>query len=140
MDHRDNALRAMGWARTLPVSSGVRAGRAWARRHLDALGWTVHAPETADAVVLTVSELITNAHIHARSDADLVLTWDGSCLYVSVHDDSPQLPRPREAGPEATSGRGMRLVDALADAWQSRPDTRGKTVTACFHPPGRPGH
>ena len=140
MDGQQPALRAFGWARTLPVSSGVRAGRAWARRHLDELGWTEHAPETADAVVLTVSELITNAHIHARSDADLVLTWDGACLYVSVHDDSPQVPRPRAAGPDATSGRGMALVDALADDWQTRTDGRGKTVTACFHPPGHPGH
>lgn len=71
---------------------------------------------------------------------DTVLTWDGVCLYVSVHDDSPQLPRPREASSEATSGRGMHVVDALADDWQARPDARGKTVTACFHPPGRPGH
>ncbi|MFF4342810.1 ATP-binding protein [Kitasatospora sp. NPDC001540] len=130
----------MGWARTLPLSSGVRAGRAWARRHLDELGWTEHAAETADDVLLTVSELLTNAHLHAHSDAHIVLTWDGSCLYVSVHDDSPDLPRPREAGLDTTSGRGMALVDALADNWQARADERGKTVTACFHPPGRPAH
>ncbi|MFJ4677436.1 MULTISPECIES: ATP-binding protein [unclassified Kitasatospora] len=134
MEGHDPALRAVGWARTLPVSSGVRTGRSWARRHLDELGWTARAPETADAVILTISELITNAHLHARSDANLVLTWDGSCLYVSVHDDSPRMPRPREAGSDATSGRGMALVDSLADDWQARPDGRGKTVIASFHP------
>ena len=140
MDGQEPAMKAFGWARTLPVSSGVRTGRAWGRRHLDELGWTTQAPEVADAVVLTISELITNAHIHARSDADLVLTWDGSCLYVSVHDASPEAPRPREAGPDATSGRGMALVDALADGWQVRTDRCGKTITACFHPPGHPAH
>ncbi|MED7950943.1 ATP-binding protein [Streptomyces sp. BE20] len=140
MSGQEPAMRALGWARALPVSGGVRAGRIWARRHLDELGWTERAPETADAVVLTISELITNSHVHARSDAELVLTWDGSCLYVSVHDASSQEPRPREAGQDAVSGRGMALIDALADTWQTRPDERGKTVTACFHPPGQPGH
>ncbi|MFJ9516646.1 ATP-binding protein [Kitasatospora sp. NPDC101801] len=134
MDEQQPVLRAFGWARVFPVSGGVRNGRAWARQHLDALGWTEHAPESADAVVLTVSELITNAHQHAASDADLVLTWDGSFLYVSVHDASPEAPRPREADPEATSGRGMALIDALADDWQTRTNPSGKTVTARFHP------
>nr|WP_033825002.1 ATP-binding protein [Kitasatospora sp. MBT63] len=132
-------MKALGWARTLPVASGVRAGRVWARRHLDELGWTVSAPDTADAVVLTVSELVTNAHLHARSDADLVLTWDGTCLYVSVHDSSAQAPRPREAGTDATSGRGLALIDALSDGWRARTDRSGKTVTVCFRPPTRPG-
>ncbi|GGV51615.1 hypothetical protein GCM10010495_81420 [Kitasatospora herbaricolor] len=133
-------MRATGWARTLPVASGVRAGRQWVRRHLEELGWTSTAPDTADAVVLIVSELVTNAHVHAGSSADLVLTWDGTCLYVSVHDSSSEAPRPREAGAEAVSGRGMALLEALADNWQTRTGDRGKTVTACFHPPGRPGH
>ncbi|MFD8597821.1 ATP-binding protein [Kitasatospora sp. NPDC059646] len=128
-------VRALGWARRMPVAGGVRAGRRWARAHLDALGWTADAPEVADAVVLTVSELITNAHIHARSNADLVLTWDGSCLYVSVHDGSPTPPRPRAAGPDAQSGRGMALVDQLSDDWQVHGDDSGKFVTACFRVP-----
>lgn len=133
-------MRATGWARTLPVASGVRAGRQWVRRHLEELGWTSTAPDTADAVVLIVSELVTNAHVHAGSSADLVLTWDGTCLYVSVTTPPRRRPRPREAGAEAVSGRGMALLEALADNWQTRTGDRGKTVTACFHPPGRPGH
>ncbi|MFD9127667.1 ATP-binding protein [Kitasatospora sp. NPDC059571] len=141
MDTQDPRLGALGWARRLPVAGGVRAGRDWARRHLDELGWTTSAPETADAVILAVSELVANAHVHARSSADLVLTWDGQCLYAAVHDSDPRLPGPpRAAGDDATSGRGLALVDALADDWQARPEREGKTVTACFHPPGRPGH
>lgn len=138
MNAGEPAMKALGWARTLPVATGVRAGRVWARRHLDELGWTVYAPDTADAVVLTVSELVTNAHLHAHSDADLVLTWDGTCLYVSVHDDSVRPPSAREAGPGATSGRGLALIDALSDGWRSRADRTGKTVTVCFRPPARP--
>ncbi|WP_042370787.1 ATP-binding protein [Streptacidiphilus neutrinimicus] len=128
-------VRAVGWAQRLPVSAGVRAGRTWARECLAGLGWDDDAPETADAVVLAVSELVTNAHVHARSDADLVLLWDGRCLYLSVHDHSRRLPVPRSASPDATGGRGLFLVDAVADHWHAHPCRDGKTVTACFHPP-----
>ncbi|WP_236653380.1 ATP-binding protein [Streptacidiphilus melanogenes] len=128
-------VRAVGWAQRLPVSSGVRAGREWAREHLHLLGWDREAPETADAVVLAVSELVTNAHVHACSDAELVLLWDGRCLCLSVHDRSRHLPVPREAGVDATGGRGLVLVDAVADHWHARRRGDGKTVTACFHPP-----
>ncbi|MEU6972291.1 ATP-binding protein [Kitasatospora aureofaciens] len=126
----------VGWARRLPLGAGVRAGREWARRHLDTLGWNRDAPALADAVVLAVSELSTNAHVHAGSDAELVLTWDGRCLHLSVHNHSSRLPRPRAATPEATGGRGLALVDALADHWHTRLQKDGKTVTAYFHSPG----
>ncbi|WP_042366407.1 ATP-binding protein [Streptacidiphilus neutrinimicus] len=126
---------AVGWARRFPVRGGIRAGRAWAGDHLSALGWDQSAPQIVDAVVLAVSELLTNAHVHARSDAELVLTWDGQCLHLSVHDHDPGLPRPRESGPEELGGRGLALVEAVADHWHTSPEPDGKTVTACFHPP-----
>ena len=128
-------VQSVGWARKLPVRVGVRAGRAWARERLEALRWDRDAPETADAVVLAVSELLTNAYLHARSDAELVLTWDGRCLHLSVHDHSRLPPRLREVGAEALGGRGLALVDALADHWHTRPEGDGKSITAGFHPP-----
>ncbi|BBA96418.1 putative regulatory protein [Actinacidiphila reveromycinica] len=130
----------MGWARSLPLSSAPKAARDWTRSHLATLGWLGSDPDTADAVLLTVSELVTNAHRHARSAAQLVLTWDHECLHVTVHDDSPHLPEPRPASEDALGGRGMFLVDALADTWDTRPCPRGKDVTACFRPhPHVPG-
>ncbi|MCX4817536.1 MULTISPECIES: ATP-binding protein [unclassified Streptomyces] len=130
-----SSLRAVGWARTLPLNSEVKSARDWARRHLDALGWTTTAPETADAVVLTVSELVTNAHRHAHSSAQLVMTCDDHCLHVSVHDRSSEMPTPRDADMERLGGRGMLLVDAVADTWETRPCPHGKSVSACFHAP-----
>ncbi|MFE0451719.1 ATP-binding protein [Streptomyces sp. NPDC058914] len=130
-----SALRAVGWARTLPMDSTVKAARDWARQHLDTLGWTTEAPQTVDAVVLTVSELVTNAHRHARSNAQLVMTWDSRCLHIAVHDASAELPAPRQPGIDHVGGRGMLLVDALADSWEAHPCPHGKTVTACFRPP-----
>ncbi|MFE1863451.1 ATP-binding protein [Streptomyces anandii] len=133
----ETSLRAVGWARSLPLNTEVKAARDWAREHLRTLGWTADAPQTVDAVLLTVSELVTNAHTHAHSPAQLVMTWDNRCLHISVHDSSPEVPAPREPSAERVGGRGMLLVDALADAWEARPCPRGKTVTACFRPPAR---
>lgn len=129
-------LRAVGWAHAFPVAKGVRAARAWTAEHLASLDWAADAPDTVHSVLLTVSELVTNAHVHAASTAHLVLTWDGDCLHVSVADDDPRLPRPREADARATSGRGLGIVDALADTWDVRPGDHRKTITACFRAPG----
>ncbi|MFJ5532890.1 ATP-binding protein [Streptomyces sp. NPDC093261] len=130
-----SSVRAVGWARSLPLNSGVKAARDWALEHLKSLGWTERAPETVDAVLLTISELVTNAHVHAHSPAQLVLTWDTRCLHVAVHDASDHLPTPRPPSAERLGGRGMLLVDALADDWHARRCPDGKIVHACFKPP-----
>ncbi|MBO1330271.1 ATP-binding protein [Streptomyces sp. VRA16 Mangrove soil] len=123
----------------MPISSGVKTARDWTRDHLQDLGWPATSPDTVDAVLLTVSELVTNTHVHARSTAQLILTWDGDCLHVTVHDNDPAPPRPRAAGTEETGGRGLLLIDALADTWQAHRCPRGKDVTACFRPRPREG-
>ncbi|WP_405901419.1 ATP-binding protein [Streptomyces sp. NBC_00727] len=129
------SLRAVGWARSLPLHSEVKVAREWARGHLETLPWARDAAEVVDDVLLTVSELVTNAHVHADSSAQLVMTWDERCLHVAVHDSSTTLPTPRPPSPERPGGRGMFLVDALADDWEARPCHDGKMVIACFHPP-----
>lgn len=138
---RDPSMRAVGWARSLPMGRSVKAARDWTREHLESLGWDRTAPGVADSAVLTVSELVTNAHVHAHSDAQLILTWDEECLHVTVHDDSPLVPEQRDPDEAAPGGRGLLLVDALADDLRTRPCPRGKDVTACFRPPtaGPPG-
>ncbi|MER5472008.1 ATP-binding protein [Streptomyces sp. NPDC002685] len=130
------AVKAMGWAHSFPASGGVSAGRRWTRGHLESLPWTAEEPATVDAIVLTVSELLTNAHVHARSDAYLVLTWDGDCLHVSVHDEDSTLPLQRDPEPGAVSGRGVGIVRMLADELGMKCQRHGKTVTACFRPVG----
>ncbi|MFF8557180.1 ATP-binding protein [Streptomyces sp. NPDC015501] len=134
----DSEMRAVGWAQSFPMSQGARAGRRWARGHLESLEWAQSAPDLVDSVLLTVTELITNAHKHAHSDAQLVLTWDSTCLHVSVHDASPNPPTPAHRGLDATGGRGLTIVKALSDSWEHHPQRDGKTVTACFVPPGYP--
>ncbi|MBV2357056.1 ATP-binding protein [Streptomyces sp. J2-1] len=135
MADRDSSVRAVGWARSLPVSSGVKTARDWTRGHLESLGWQRTAPDTIDSVLLTVSELVTNAHVHAQSAAQLILAWDRECLHVTVHDSSGRLPEQRRPDGGALGGRGLLLVDALADEWETHRCPNGKDVVACFRPP-----
>ncbi|MFC6131489.1 MULTISPECIES: ATP-binding protein [Streptomyces] len=135
---RTLAVKAVGWARSFPVSRGVRAARQWTAEHLASLPWDDSATDTAHSVLVSVSELVTNAHLHAAGTAHLVLTWDGSCLHVSVADSDPRLPEPREpdadADTGATSGRGLGIVTVLADSWDIHACHGGKAITACFRP------
>ncbi|MFJ3832201.1 ATP-binding protein [Streptomyces sp. NPDC090046] len=137
------AVKAVGWARSFPVSRGVRAARQWTAAHLDSLPWEdASAADTAHSVLLSVSELVTNAHLHAEGTAHLVLSWDGVCVHVSVADGDPRLPRPKEADADgdvgATSGRGLGIVTVLADSWDVHACHGGKAITACFRPVGAP--
>lgn len=130
----DSEMRAVGWAQSFLMSQGARAGRRWAREHLDSLEWAQNAPDLVDSVLLTVTELITNAHKHAHSDAQLVLTWDSTCLHVSVHDASPWLCRWRGAAVLWQFGR--RFPDRVSMASDSSSMPTGETPSAA---PPRPG-
>jgi anti-sigma regulatory factor (Ser/Thr protein kinase) len=88
-------------------------------------------PEGAvEDVVLTTHELVANALLHGKPPIDLRLVHTGSELIVEVHDRSIRGPRPRNAALDEESGRGLRVVEALATRWGSRVGTRSKTVWA----------
>jgi len=76
-----------------------------------------------DNVNLLVTELVTNAVVHAESDAEVAVVLGPQRLRVEVADRGEEMPRKREAESYDTSGRGMALVDALATDWgiQHRP-------------------
>lgn len=81
-----------------------------------------------DAVPVVVSELVTNAVLHAASTARIqVLVGDG-VVRVEVHDADPTLPVPRHPSPETVTGRGLMLVDALTDRWGAEVTDGGKVV------------
>jgi DNA-binding NarL/FixJ family response regulator len=81
-----------------------------------------------DVVKLLVSELVTNAVVHARSEAEVVVRLHGHVVHVEVLDDSAVMPVLRAPLPEDTSGRGVALVDALASSWGARQREGGKVV------------
>jgi anti-sigma regulatory factor (Ser/Thr protein kinase) len=84
----------------------------------------------ADDARLVVSELATNAVIHAGTPFSVAVRCDGSAVRLSVHDRSSLQPVMRDGNPLAASGRGLRLVAMISQSWgvEYRPD--GKTVWA----------
>jgi hypothetical protein len=69
------------------------------------------------AATLIASELVTNAVLHARTPLTMSVSRCGSQLRVGVRDHDGTPPRSRVVGPDAVSGRGMRVVDALCLDW-----------------------
>lgn len=70
----------------------------------------------ADAALL-VSELTTNAILHAHSKVAVNMRTDPAGVRVEVCDHSPVPPQVRRFSAEAATGRGVRLLETLADAW-----------------------
>jgi len=85
--------------------------------------------DLTDTVTLLVSELVTNAVVHAGSDVEVMVRLTVDAAIVAVTDTSELAPAPREAADDETSGRGLALVEAMARRWgvDSRPGG-GKTV------------
>ena len=108
-----------------PVASSAGAARRFLRHELEQL--EVGEPP-AEATVLLTNELISNAVLHARTDMELrVRTWD-DVIRVEVHDGNTRRPSPAPAPADATSGRGLHLVEALADRWGIDGTPDGKVV------------
>ncbi len=80
-----------------------------------------------DAAIV-VSELATNAVLHARSDFVVALALDGDTVRISVSDASSHLPVVQEPSPTTISGRGLVLVSALGARWGTQPVGDGKEV------------
>lgn len=87
-------------------------------------------PEVCDTAVLLTSEVVTNAFVHAGSEARLGVTADRRSVRVEVGDDSPRHPTVLpDVDIGAASGRGLWLVDLLAGAWGvADDDSSGKVV------------
>ncbi|GHD90700.1 ATP-binding protein [Streptomyces naganishii] len=86
-------------------------------------------PGTSEVAELLASELVTNALVHTDDDAILTATVSPGQLRVEVRDFVSRRPRARRpAGEEDTSGRGLVLVQSLADAWGVSPHGVGKSV------------
>lgn len=89
----------------------------------------------SDEIELVADELMTNALMHTEGSAVVtlrLLTGTDRRLRVEVEDSSSALPRRREAGDDGVSGRGLLLVDTLADAWGVEARGGGKVVWAEF--------
>ena len=108
-----------------PVPSSVGMARSLVRESL--AGFDSDAREVA---LLLTSELVTNAILHARTPVQLGVLVDVDRALVCVADrlaESPALS-PRAHSHDRPGGRGLALVEDLADTWGTTTYTGGKTV------------
>ena len=124
-DHRAEAARLfrgdaaeLGAVRQFVVDTLLRWGQD---RHL----------ENASIVV---SELATNAIMHARSDFVVSMSAGDGSVRLAVRDASTDLPSVRAPLPSTMSGRGLLLVGALVQRWGTEIVADGKIVWAEFGP------
>jgi anti-sigma regulatory factor (Ser/Thr protein kinase) len=115
-------------ARRYPAApAAVRLARRYVAGVLRGWGWA-----DAGTAELLVSELVTNAVIHAGGAEVAVLArrWGpGRSVLVEVWDGDPAPPSPRAAGPRAEHWRGLLLVSQLAARWGWYPaEAGGKAV------------
>lgn len=87
--------------------------------------------DLADTAVLLVSELVTNAVVHASAGTApiaLILENQEDRLRIEVHDGDPRWPQLCRPGGLDESGFGLLLVDTLASKWGVGETTTGKAV------------
>ena len=118
-------MRVVAAERTFPGSAqSVPEARRYVRSELARLG----ADAAADDALSLVSELATNAVLHAHTDFTVSVQRHDAAVRVCVQDGSPVSPRARSYDLDATTGRGMRLVLAMAQSWGVDLEPRGKVV------------
>ena len=104
--------------------SSVPAARRAIRRWLVDVG---REPLVEDAE-LAVSELVTNALVHAGTPVEMVAHADEGFVRVEVADGSVHLPRVREYAATSGTGRGLKLLDRTVDRWGAHRQGPGKVV------------
>ncbi|MFC9619702.1 ATP-binding protein [Streptomyces sp. NPDC056930] len=117
-----------------PDPAEVGRARRWARSRLVGSGIRDDEP-LAETLILLISELVTNAVVHTGCPAVLRMLFGAAetagtagTVRVEVADTSCRPPQQRHAAGEDTGGRGLELVDGLADRWGWQPEGAGKRI------------
>lgn len=110
-----------------PRAEMVAEGRRFVARVVGA--WEL--AQFSDESMLVTSELLGNSVLHARSDIRLTISSeDGSGVRIEVFDHNSRMPMVAACPADATSGRGLALVEALSSRWGTESHPDGKVVWA----------
>jgi len=100
------------------VFPSIAPSAAGARRFVAAALRRWGCPDDfVELVLLLTSELVTNAYRHARTETRVSVRHDGGRVRVQVRDVGGGEPALRPFDTDRVDGRGLQIVDALADRW-----------------------
>jgi anti-sigma regulatory factor (Ser/Thr protein kinase) len=91
------------------------------------------AGDTVHILVMAANELAANAVLHARTEFTVRVLIDPHRIRVEVSDGNTRMPQPCLAPTDATSGRGLAIVDGSGLQWGAERHTHGKTVWIQAH-------
>jgi two-component sensor histidine kinase len=120
----------MGESRSRVTLTANALAPGLARRHLHArhTGPSDLNADTLDAVSVVLSEIVTNAVSHGKGPIRVTIDVDETHVLLEVHDRSATIPQRGTVDPRAESGRGLLIVDSIAEEWGVRTAPGGKTV------------
>lgn len=81
-------------------------------------------------MTLVVSELVSNAVLHAGTNVELRLDVGPSSVRIEVYDQAEGVPQPRNPQPDEAGGRGLLIVGSIASVWGTETTPSGKFVWA----------
>jgi len=108
-----------------PAAGSVAAARRFVATTLAAAG--LDSPAILEPALVAVSELATNAVVHARTRFEVEVDTTPS-VRITVSDGSAVAPELRRVQPWSPSGRGVAMVDATASRWGIECQASGKRV------------
>jgi anti-sigma regulatory factor (Ser/Thr protein kinase) len=114
-------------AETLRLDLGLdapRRARTWIARVCRANGYG----DVADDAALLVSELVTNAVLHARTGCTILVEFGDRAIRAHVVDLDETDVLVRVPGEAGEGGRGLNIVAAVASEWGVTPQRTGKSV------------
>ena len=108
--------------------SNDKAAVGAARRFVTEILEDRHPDSLVETAILLTSEVVSNAVLHGRSAPTVVISSAADRVRVAVDDASPALPVRKHYGVEATTGRGLMLLETLAQGWGAERVGSGKRV------------
>jgi anti-sigma regulatory factor (Ser/Thr protein kinase) len=126
--HRDEN-RGDGVDELYTVFPSVAPSASSARRFVAAAlrRWEC-ADDLVDLALLLTSELVTNAYRHAGTETRVTVGVDGDRVRVEVRDIGSGEPELRPHDTSRVDGRGLQIVDALAERWGYESNDGGTSV------------
>ena len=111
-----------------PDPQAVPRARRFLRQALTDIEGGPAGDDLVYILVMAANELVANAVFHARTEFTVRVLIDTDRVRIEVSDGNTRMPQPRQTPADATSGRGLAIVDGTGLQWGAERHAHGKTV------------